>query len=54
MQIDTLKRDKNKLAARIEIADKTCLSQETIEKHIGEYFQSHHRNQRQQEFFTNE
>jgi hypothetical protein len=48
--IDTLARDKNRLAARIEVSDKTCLSQETIKKHIGEYFQSHHHLQRQQEF----
>ena len=48
--IDTLARDKNRLAARIEVSDKTCLNQETIKKHKGEYFQSHHHTQRQQEF----
>lgn len=39
--VDTLTREKNRLAARCEISEKTGLSQKTIEKHIGEYFQSH-------------
>jgi L-arabinose isomerase len=47
---DTLTRDKNRLPARIELADKSSLSQKSIEKHIAEYFQSYHYKQRQQEF----
>lgn len=47
--IDALTREKNRCAARLEMAEKTGLSATTIDKHIGEYAQSPYHKKRQDE-----